>query len=351
LSQSQLVAAGPVRYSPIVHRIALVLTLSVFPLIWVGGLVTTYGAGMAVPDWPGTYGWNMFLYPPSTWLYGGFDLMVEHGHRLLGSLVGLLSIALLAAAFKYEARRWFRWWCGMVLVAVVIQGVLGGIRVLLDERMVAMIHGCLAQLFLAIATGTAVMSSRWWLEFSTGKETQRSDQDSRSAKDQEKRSRLAASKRLAISSTVVLAAAYGQVVAGAQLRHFSAATTPEHFFGLVHLHLLLAATVLLASLWTAWNAAVCRDLWGGVKRTSFLILLVVCGQILLGLGTWLVNYALPWQELSRTLAQNTITAKGYWESIVVTGHVAGGAIIVCLSTVVCLASWRSRVVFLKESVD
>ena len=68
----------PSNFSPLVHGVAVVLTISVFPLIWVGGLVTTYDAGMAVPDWPGTYGYNLFLYPPETWLSGPFDLFVEH---------------------------------------------------------------------------------------------------------------------------------------------------------------------------------------------------------------------------------------------------------------------------------
>ncbi|MEO8269758.1 MAG: cytochrome oxidase assembly protein, partial [Aureliella sp.] len=69
-------------YNRAVHALAVALTIAVFPLIWVGGLVTTYDAGMAVPDWPGTYGWNMFAYPASTWLFGPFDLLVEHSHRL-----------------------------------------------------------------------------------------------------------------------------------------------------------------------------------------------------------------------------------------------------------------------------
>ena len=62
-----------------------------FPLIWVGGLVTTYDAGMAVPDWPNTYGYNLFLYPWQTWLSGPWDLFIEHGHRLLGALVGMID--------------------------------------------------------------------------------------------------------------------------------------------------------------------------------------------------------------------------------------------------------------------
>ena len=75
-----------------VHRCAILLACTTFPLIWVGGLVTTYDAGMAVPDWPNTYGYNMFLYPPTTWLSGPWDLLIEHGHRLLGSLAGLVAI-------------------------------------------------------------------------------------------------------------------------------------------------------------------------------------------------------------------------------------------------------------------
>ena len=85
-------------YSRVVHALAVTLTLAVFPLIWVGGLVTTYDAGMAVPDWPNTYGYNMFAYPASTWLFGPFDLLVEHSHRLLGTVAGLLSIGLVVAA-------------------------------------------------------------------------------------------------------------------------------------------------------------------------------------------------------------------------------------------------------------
>ena len=77
------------------HRLALLLVCATFPLIWVGGLVTTYDAGMAVPDWPNTYGYNLFLYPWSTWISGPWDLFIEHGHRLLAAGVGLLAIILL----------------------------------------------------------------------------------------------------------------------------------------------------------------------------------------------------------------------------------------------------------------
>ena len=313
-------------YRPWVYRLATVLTISVFPLIWVGGLVTTHGAGMAVPDWPQTYGWNMFLYPPSTWLYGGFDLLVEHGHRLLGSLAGLLAIGLLLVAFVYESRRWFVAWCLLVLLAVIAQGVLGGIRVRLDARTFAMIHGCTGQLFLAVATATAVMCSRWW--HAAGTEL---NQGSRSA-----------SKTLAFSASALLFFAYCQVVAGAQVRHVTGAAEPSQFMGLVHIHLLLAGVVLTASIWVAFLLLRSSSLLGGVKWPGFLILLAVGVQICLGVGTWIVSYALPWQGMSDTLAHYTIHAKGFWESMIVTAHVATGALIISLATLLTLRAWRSR---------
>ncbi len=66
----------------------MLLVCATFPLIWIGGLVTTYDAGMAVPDWPNTYGYNLFLYPWQTWVSGPWNLFIEHGHRLFGAVVG-----------------------------------------------------------------------------------------------------------------------------------------------------------------------------------------------------------------------------------------------------------------------
>jgi cytochrome c oxidase assembly protein subunit 15 len=295
-------------------------------LIWVGGLVTTYGAGMAVPDWPNTYGWNMFAYPPSAWLYGGFDLMVEHGHRLLGTLAGLFAIGLLIAAVAWDKRSWFKWWCAFVLAAVIAQGLLGGFRVRLDERTFAMIHGCTAQLFLAIATATAVMSSKWW--FSIGKLLAGMKRP--------------ASRALARTATGLLMFAYLQVIAGAQLRHVTGGIEPSAFMGLVHIHLALAVVVALSSLLVALFAALNRHLIGGVKWPALFILVVVLLQICLGIGTWLVNYAIPWQEVTPELAGYTIISKGYWESVLVTSHVATGALIISLATVMCVRAWRSR---------
>src|SRR5688572_32197957 len=112
------------RISPWPHRLAVALALITFPLIWVGGLVTTYDAGMAVPDWPGTYGYNLLLYPWQSWIAGPWDLFIEHGHRLLGMTAGLLSIALVTAVLIADRRPWLIAAAGGALALVVLQGVL-----------------------------------------------------------------------------------------------------------------------------------------------------------------------------------------------------------------------------------
>src|SRR6185503_1148618 len=88
------------------HRIALLTAVATFPLIFMGGLVTSHGAGMSVPDWPNSYGYNMFTFPPSQWVGGIF---YEHTHRLMGSLVGLFATFLFMIAWGFgrsaESRR------------------------------------------------------------------------------------------------------------------------------------------------------------------------------------------------------------------------------------------------------
>ena len=148
--------------SPWPHRWSVAVALVIFPLIWLGGLVTTQDAGMAVPDWPTTRGYNMFAYPLSAWIYGPFDLLIEHGHRLLGSFVGLLAIGLCAVAWRCEPRRWVNGLCWILLLAIIVQGLLGGIRVIMDDRTFAMIHGFTGPLVFALATAVAVVTGRWW---------------------------------------------------------------------------------------------------------------------------------------------------------------------------------------------
>lgn len=137
------------------HALALLTLAATAALIVFGGLVTNTGAALAVPDWPTTFGHNMFLFPWSGMVGGVF---YEHAHRLLGSVVGLLTIALAAVLWRSPGR--LRWLGVAALVGVVAQGVLGGLRVVLLQSALAVVHGCLAQAFLALVAVIAYLTSR-----------------------------------------------------------------------------------------------------------------------------------------------------------------------------------------------
>ena len=141
------------------HRLACVTAGATVGLIVAGGLVTNTGAALAVPDWPTTFGHNPFLFPWSG-MVGG--VLIEHGHRLLGSVIGLLTVSLAVALGFGDPRRWVR---GLGLVAVVlvsVQGLIGGLRVVLLQDVLGLVHGCLAQLFFALLVGIAVVTGRAW---------------------------------------------------------------------------------------------------------------------------------------------------------------------------------------------
>ncbi|MGE3311080.1 MAG: heme A synthase [Limisphaerales bacterium] len=140
---------------------AWLTALGTLGLIALGGLVTSHGAGMAVPDWPTTYGYNMFLFPVSQWVGGIF---YEHTHRLYASVVGLLTVVL-AVWIQIRARSevaglarlgWF------AVGLVVVQGVLGGLRVSLMKDQIGILHASLAQAFLVLLVLLAVFLSPGW---------------------------------------------------------------------------------------------------------------------------------------------------------------------------------------------
>lgn len=134
------------------------LTLSVtLVLLYAGGFTTTIGAGMVFPDWPLS---NGSLNPPG-WTTDQ-AMMAEHGHRLLGATVGLLCIGLCLLMWRFETRRWLRWMSYAALALVILQGLLGGARVLMVSLDLAKVHGVMAQIFLCVLTSVAVGSSAWW---------------------------------------------------------------------------------------------------------------------------------------------------------------------------------------------
>ena len=127
------------------HRYAKLVSASTVVLIVAGGLVTSTGSGLSVPDWPTSYGWSMFTFPMRHMVGGIF---YEHGHRLIASTVGFLTIGLVLWIWRVDPRRWMRNLALGALAAVIIQGVLGGLTVMYFlPAPVSIGHAGLAQLF------------------------------------------------------------------------------------------------------------------------------------------------------------------------------------------------------------
>src|SRR5947199_7520121 len=101
-----------------IHRLAAATAAATFVLLFVGGLVTSTGSGLAVPDWPLSFGQ---VFPP---MVGG--VLFEHGHRLVAALVGCLTLALMVLLTQWESRIWVRWLARGAVLAVLLQGTLGG---------------------------------------------------------------------------------------------------------------------------------------------------------------------------------------------------------------------------------
>ncbi|MEX0936718.1 MAG: COX15/CtaA family protein [Pirellulales bacterium] len=302
------------------HRLAVVLAGLTFPLIWVGGLVTTTDAGMSVPDWPNTYGYNLFLYPWQTWLFGPWDLFVEHGHRLLASLVGLVTIALAVVLWRTDPRQSLRI-AGLVAVAGVVgQGVLGGMRVLMDERTLAMIHGCVGPAFFAFVVTLCVVTSRRWRSPSA-------DMPPRAASGM---------KQVAVVTVVV---AYLQLMLGAVLRHMPAGSQPGLFRAAVFFHLIMAAALAVQVVLLRRQAGYTGDAGLATRRAANGLLALVAFQIALGSATWIAKYGWPPLVASYSwTAGYVIRAESLFQTHVVTAHVATGSLILALAVSLAVVS-------------
>jgi heme a synthase len=186
------------RGSKWLHRFALFTTIATLILICSGGMVTSKGVGLAVPDWPTTFGYNMFLFPVSKWVGGIF---FEHTHRLIASTVGFLTIILAVWIWRADPRRWLRNLGLAALGAVILQGVLGGLRVTLLKDEIGIFHACLAQAYLGMLVVITLATSRLWCRIGITRSSS---------------SAVRTLARVAICTTIVI---YLQLALGATMRH------------------------------------------------------------------------------------------------------------------------------------
>jgi len=253
------------------HRLAMMTVGATLLLILAGGVVTETGSGMAVPDWPTTFGYNMFLFP---WAKMTGGILYEHSHRLIGSVVGLLTLILAIGLWAIDQRRWVRWLGVAALGAVVIQGVLGGLRVILVAEQLALLHGILAHAFLALAASLALFTSRRWRGQATVLPDRRAE-------------------RLRSWSLFVTATTYLQIVLGAVVTHNRGGLA-------FHVGVAMLLSVMVPLL----TQRVCSRLsvWPELVRPAKWLRLSWILQMILGLGSYVMIFGGSQMPASALLA-------------------------------------------------
>jgi len=281
-------------YSSSVHHYAIFLSICTFILLIAGALVTSNEAALSVPDWPLSYG---SLTPP---MVGG--IRYEHTHRVIAALVGLLTIGLAVLLWRKDQRKWVRYLGLAAIGAVIAQGVLGGLTVLLYLHYgMPVAHACLAQIFFGTVVSIAVFTSRWW----TSDLPQVEDHGSPSI------------HTLATLNAVVI---FLQVVLGAGFRHRDIPVWPH------------AAGALVVLAMVTWTAVALRKRFEGSREMSKarIALHAIFGlQFLLGIGAW-------WSRITTADAPQPMPAMVTLTVV----HTVVGALLFALSVVVVLLCYR-----------
>jgi cytochrome c oxidase assembly protein subunit 15 len=301
------------------HRYNRFLAVMSLLLITAGGLVTSTDSGLAVPDWPSTYGYFMYSFPISL-MVGG--ILYEHGHRLLASTVGLMTILLTVWLTRVEGRRWVRRLGWSVLVTVVAQGLLGGLTVLYFlPAPISISHAGLAQVFFMLVVSLAIFTSPGWLN--------RYGRDAATTRSIMSDTTL---RRLAILTPIVI---YLQILAGATMRHTGAGLAIPDFplaFGqiipptwdsgiAVHFAHRVGAVIVVALVAAISMHVLARQrARKELVRPALLLMLVVLAQFTLGALT--------------VLSQKHIAIN--------TAHVATGALLFVTSVALGLRVHRDR---------
>ncbi len=282
------------------RRFTLLTAAATLLLMGWGAFVTSIGAGLAVPDWPSSYSsYDPFNPWPGWWRVT--PLLAEHGHRLLGMLVGALTVALAVWTAFVEPRRWLRWLAAGAVALVSFQGLLGGLRVVWLSLDIAVVHAAVAQLFLSLIVAMALFTSRSWIEITPFRPFP------------------AHLPRLAL---LAVSAIYIQILLGALLRHPGTGIHPV----LVGIHIGGAAVVALAVL----------TLFRRVPRGTPILhpaakalALLVGIQLLLGLTAYFV-----------TLDEAGMLQPSNLQVAVNTSHTILGAVVMATGVLAALAAAR-----------
>src|SRR5258705_2626717 len=303
---------------------AALVAASTGVLIFAGGLVTSTGSGLSVPDWPNTYGWFMWTFPLNKMVGGIF---YEHLHRLVASTVGFLLLVLAVWLWRAEPRAWVRRLGYLALAAVIAQGILGGIPVLwyLPDA-ISIAHASLAQIVFCLTTTIALVTSRGWTAgYADPKGPRRAGEGPRRSVDD------ATLQRIAIVTTAVI---YAQIVIGATMRHTGAGLAiPDFPLAFGHLvppqwdakiaihfaHRLGAVTVAALALATAGHVFY-HHRRAELRRPAMLLLVLVALQITLG----------------------ALTVLSQKQFLVNSLHVVNGALVLLTSLVLTLRAHRAR---------
>ena len=287
----------PARSTPWLNRFAWLNAIATFFLLIAGALVTSHRAGLSVPDWPNTFGYFMFSFPWSKTVGGIF---YEHGHRLIASSVGLLTVLLCGWLFKTESRPWVRWLGVGAVGLVIVQGVLGGLTVLHDlPPALSAAHATLAQTFFCVTITLAACTGRAW----------RNDSPICSSR----------AGMVRFLTAIATAAVFLQLILGAMIRH-SEHGIAAHIGGgmLVLVTVFVTAVVILLILGA-----------GGYFRHSLFLALLVIGQVGLGFKTLAVH--IP-KNATESLSQTQI--------LLPTIHLAIGALILGVTFALALRCHR-----------
>src|SRR3954466_12146448 len=281
-------------YNPALHRFAKFLAGLTFLLIAAGALVTSNDAGLAVPDWPTSFG-SLWRIPH---MVGGVKF--EHGHRMLAELVGLLSIGLAAWLWRSDERRWMKWLGVIALGAVIGQGVLGGLTVLFFlPWWISSAHATLAQSFFCIVVSMALFSPRPWLKTPPANFAEHSSPSLRTL------------SLLCVLSLLV------QLMLGAAFRHSGIKLLP---------HLFSAAVVTVLLIWTASRALTNHSLPTAVRRPANALLGLLIVQLCLGLAAYLTRVQWGADAVQPQLAMVVSTVS----------HVIVGALLLASSVVLAI---------------